>query len=147
MKYTPAQEAKERVIHWQKYSDVALVVSRESKKPVLLYFTLDGCPACELMNTETLRDPKVVYYINNNFVPIKIDASNSDLLDKYGVTSFPTIVMLSSKNNAPFHRLSGAINSRQLAMYLQASKKLNDLFSEELSVEDILKSLGLNPQD
>jgi len=141
MENKPTTPVTQRVIKWQEYSNTALVISTTSTRPALLYFTLDGCPSCKLMETETLNDPEVAYFINENFVPISINAKQEDIADKYKVDSFPTILILSSLKNSEIGKLSVPIKGEDLIAYLGLVKQMDNALTVGGKLDKILEDL------
>ncbi len=72
-------------------------------KPLLYYFSARWSASCTRMDQETFHSTDLVSLINDRFVPIKVvdrsieDGKNPEavqsLVDKYGVSSFPTVVL------------------------------------------------------
>ena len=86
---TPAM-AEKKQIHWQTY-DAGIKMIKEQNKKGFLHFYTDWCTYCKLMNKETFNDPKIIDYLNNNFVPIRVNAEKEkDVAKKYGVNRFPS---------------------------------------------------------
>jgi thioredoxin-related protein len=81
----------------------ALSVSAQSKKPLLLVFSTSWCGYCKKMKQSTFNDPRVIEMINKSFIPMEIDAEKGEgitLAKKYGVTSYPTIVIVDKNGKA-----------------------------------------------
>ena len=78
---TPPQErhsayldhAKTEKVKWFTSPDSALKRARELNRPVLLDVGATWCPWCDLMQRESYEDPSTADYINEHFVPLKID--------------------------------------------------------------------------
>ena len=100
-----ATEAQQEQIRWHKYSQTILLTAHYSKRPVLLYFDLDGCPACEKME-KTFSDRGVIKLINSSYLPIRVNSSEKQFdnlaaqfdLAVDGTIYFPSILVLSSTN-------------------------------------------------
>ena len=57
------------------------------------------CGWCRQLDNTTYRDPQVIKYLNDNFIPLKIDAEQgrgSDIARKYGVDSYPRMIFMNS---------------------------------------------------
>jgi len=141
IEHVPTKPATQRIIKWQEYSNTALVISTTSKRPALLYFTLDDCSSCKLMETETLNDPEVAYFINENFVPIKINAKQEDIVDKYKIDRFPTILILSSLKNSEIDKLSVPVKGKDLIVYLKLMKRMDGVLGAKGEMDKILEGL------
>jgi len=46
--------------------------AQKANKPIFVYISQKGCPACAYMN-KTLQDKKIVEYLNKHFVCVKQD--------------------------------------------------------------------------
>lgn len=142
IEHIPAQPAKQQTINWHEHLNTALVISTASEKPALLYFYLEDCPACKLMEMETLSDPEVAHFINDNFIPIKINANQEDMVDRFGVDEYPKIIILFSLNpSAEISTLSGAVDSQSLIEYLKLSKTVDGALSTEHQLNKMIKDL------
>lgn len=85
-----------RGIDWVGYNE-ALSVGRDFDKPVFIHFTARWCKWCVKMQNETYSDPKVINYMTENFVAVKIDTEQNPALSrKYNVQSVPTLWFLDS---------------------------------------------------
>ena len=87
-------------INWRSYEE-GLVVSKAEKKKVFLHFYADWCVFCGKMAKETFQNPDVVAYLNNHFIPIRVDtdkAPNTAAL--YGVTGLPSTWFLTERGEA-----------------------------------------------
>lgn len=104
-----APEAKPTEINWVRY-EVGLKLARESEKQMLLDFSTKRCGWCKKMDRETFKDARIINYINDNFVAVKVDGeSNREFeidgfftserritKELYGVRGFPTFWFLES---------------------------------------------------
>jgi thiol:disulfide interchange protein len=72
--------ASAKGIAWQRFSE-GMARSKSENKKVFLHFYATWCGACRTMENKTFRDPAVIAYLNENFVPIKVDT------DRQPVTS------------------------------------------------------------
>jgi len=87
-------------INWRSYEE-GLVVSKAEKKKVFLHFYADWCVFCGKMAKETFQDSAVVSYINNNFIPVRVDTDKEPATAmKYGVTGLPSTWFLTEMGEA-----------------------------------------------
>jgi thioredoxin-related protein len=87
-------------VHWLEYSD-ALREARQKDRPVLLYFFSDQCPYCRKMDAQTFRSRRVVEYLRDAFVSVRIRAEYSPhLVRKYMVRGYPTSWFLTPAGRA-----------------------------------------------
>ena len=82
--------ASSKGIKWYTYKQ-GIELSKIEGKKIFLYFYADWCTYCKKMEKETFNDDSVVSYLNNNFIPIKV---NSDIDVKtalsFGVRGLPS---------------------------------------------------------
>lgn len=92
---------------WGTDPDKGVAEAKGTKKLVLLDFTgSDWCGWCIRLNKEVFAQPEFQEYAKENLVLVELDfpkkkaqdssirARNENLLQKYGVQGFPTIVVL-----------------------------------------------------
>ena len=76
-------------IKWQSYQSGMKKIADENKKGFIHFYT-DWCTYCKLMNQKTFTNDAVIAFLNENFVPIRVDAEEQrGVARKYGVSSFP----------------------------------------------------------
>jgi len=110
-------------INWHSYEE-GLVVSKAEKKKVFLHFYAVWCVYCGKMAKETFQNPAVVSYLNNNFIPVRVDTDKQpDTAMKYGVTGLPSTWFLTRMGEA-IGAVPGFIPPDTLLSML---KKVNDI--------------------
>lgn len=80
---------------WMAQLDTAAALSRDTKKPLLLYFRGEACAACDKMERGTLRDPAVLPALEE-FVCVSIwgdRTENRALADACHILGFPTFLV------------------------------------------------------
>lgn len=99
-------------IKWYKdYAQAAQAAAKEHK-PILLFFTgSDWCGWCKKMHQEVFSSPDFSSQMGNSFVFVDVDfpmnqqlppdlaQQNTQLKQKYGVTGYPTVIILDSQGN------------------------------------------------
>jgi len=84
-----AQEVK-----WRQDYAAARREATETGKPLLLDFGTEACVWCRKQDATTLRDPRIVKVLNEQFIPVKIDANRYEkLTSSLGIESYPTMVL------------------------------------------------------
>lgn len=81
---------------WQTYSDEALSLALQNKKPVLIDFWADWCGACLELEKNTFHHP-LFLSAAADFVLLKFDATNDseklrELKKKYEIVGLPTLI-------------------------------------------------------
>ncbi len=100
--------------YWDLSLDEALKKAADEKKLVFIDFYADWCQPCKMMDGHTFRDPKVVAWLRQHTVGIKIDAEkNMSLALQYKVNSFPTFVLV-KPDGTEFDRLLGYLTPEQI---------------------------------
>ncbi|HEX9009365.1 MAG TPA: thioredoxin domain-containing protein [Holophagaceae bacterium] len=75
--------------------DQALAKAAEQRRVVLVDFYTTWCGPCKLLDSTTWRDGKVVALLEQEAIPLKIDAEKEAALSrKYAVDAYPTILLL-----------------------------------------------------
>ena len=99
-----AADAQELV--WETNVTKAMEISKETKKPLLLFFTgSDWCGWCIRLQKEVLKTPEFAAWAKENVVLVELDyprkapqtpdikKQNNELQMAFGIQGFPTIVL------------------------------------------------------
>lgn len=94
-------------IQWYTNYSQALAAAKKNNKPLVLFFTgSDWCGWCKKIDTEVFMDPEFVRMVGDRFIfvdldfpmnkllPLDISEQNSQLKHKYGITGYPTVVVI-----------------------------------------------------
>lgn len=94
-------------IKWYTNFDEASSLAARQKKPILLYFTgSDWCGWCKKLDQEVFSTSDFAQAMQDRFVFVKLDfpmnsrlpenemRQNAQLKQKYGVTGYPTVVLV-----------------------------------------------------
>ncbi|HEY2715230.1 MAG TPA: thioredoxin domain-containing protein [Solirubrobacterales bacterium] len=60
-------------VDWYPWGEEALAQAREEDRPILLSVGYSACHWCHVMERESFEDPETAAYMNEHFVPIKVD--------------------------------------------------------------------------
>lgn len=108
-------------IQWRTFAQAAEEVQSQGKK-MMVEVSIRSCGWCKVMEKTTLSDPEVVQYVNHYYIPVKLNAEETEPLEFKGRTyrireqgqrsyhelaieimrgrlSFPTIVFLDEQQN------------------------------------------------
>lgn len=84
-------------IKWHSYGE-GLDIAKGKEKKVFLYFYADWCGFCKKMDQETFKDPSVISYLNEQYIPVRVNSDREKMVAAgYGVTGLPVIWLLSEK--------------------------------------------------
>jgi uncharacterized protein YyaL (SSP411 family) len=64
---------KDNPVEWYPWGDDALARARDEERPILLSIGYSACHWCHVMEHESFEDPDTAAYMNEHFVPIKVD--------------------------------------------------------------------------
>ena len=124
--------AKSGSVKWYAYDEGMLLGKKKGKK-IFIFFWADWCKFCEKMDKETFAKPKVIQYLNDNFVSIKVNSDmEKALATRYLVRGLPTIWFL-EKNGEQIGYQPGYIPSHMFLPYLrfiQSDKYKNMSFQD-----------------
>ncbi len=106
-------------IQWSGYEE-GLERGAQEGKPIMMDLYWSKCPHCQRMDEETFPDPRVTA-LKDDFVWVReeVKEERTDLAEKYGVDSFPTLVILDSQGKE-IKRLNGFMNAMVLRWELEA---------------------------
>jgi thioredoxin-like negative regulator of GroEL len=142
-----AAKAKLVRIEWRTDLEEAKKQAAAAGRVVLIYFHFlsnanegSGQP-CHLMNDLTFANRGVAQYIEQNFIPVKIDDSKetSEISKKYEIRLYPTILFL-SPSGEPMHMVLGPRNAPQLYTILEKVQALPRLYDAQKKSPDDLEA-------
>lgn len=83
---------------WLTSFDQAKTLAKQSRHPIMLYFTTEWCGWCKVMEKETFTAPSVIKR-SKDYLSVKLDAEKDGkaLAQKYKISSFPTFVFVNSE--------------------------------------------------
>jgi uncharacterized protein YyaL (SSP411 family) len=68
-------------VDWYPWGDEALQKAKLENKPIFLSIGYAACHWCHVMEEESFKDPRIASYLNQYFVPIKVDREERPDLD------------------------------------------------------------------
>lgn len=86
---------KADLIHWRQWSQTSFSEAKKLHKPVLLALSAVWCHWCHVMDETTYSDADVIAYINENFIPVRVDSDmRPDIDDLYNQGGWPSTLVL-----------------------------------------------------
>ena len=129
--------AASQEISWQKF-DSGMAMAKEQNKNVFLYFHAEWCSYCKKMERTTFKKPKVIDYINQNFIAIKVDSDREQKVsNNYNVRGLPTLWFLKS-DHTRISNLPGYVDAKTFGTILRF---INTDSYEQMSYSDFKKTL------
>jgi thiol-disulfide isomerase/thioredoxin len=99
-------------IQWLMNYQQAVGAAKQQSRYILLFFTgSDWCGWCKKMESEVFSDPAFANAVSSKFVFVEVDfpmnkalpsdiaQQNAQLKQQYGITGYPTVVILDSNQN------------------------------------------------
>lgn len=99
-------------IDWHPWDDDALEAARAQDKPIFLSVGYSSCHWCTVMEGEAFSNPEIAAYMNDNFLPIKVDREERPDLDSIymqalqmmtGQGGWPLNIFLTPQDRVPFY--------------------------------------------
>ena len=106
------QKHAENPINWCYWCDNALEMAKTENKPIFLSIGYSSCHWCTVMEGEAFSDNAIAEYLNNNFVPIKVDREERPDIDSIymqalqimtGQGGWPLNIFLTPGDLVPFY--------------------------------------------
>lgn len=102
----------ENPIDWWYWCDEALAEAKSANKPIFLSIGYSSCHWCTVMEGEAFSDPQIAAYLNENFLPIKVDREERPDIDSVymqalqmitGQGGWPLNIFLTPEDLIPFY--------------------------------------------
>jgi len=111
-------ETGDSLVNWVYSWEAASERAQNENKPVMISFYTDLCPTCEALDSHTYTDATLAAFLNENVVPLKINAGRSALSNRYRIDKVPTIVFASPDGTA----IGGFVGYRDPAEFQQETE-------------------------
>ena len=112
-------------IRWLESADEAMRLAKQTGKPILAYVTSDHCGYCRKMERESWSSPGVIGSVNQQYIPLKINASRQPEQAKaLQVQAFPTTLLLTQEGRVATGS-AGYLAPAQLTTLLQKANALS----------------------
>ncbi len=147
----------ENPLDWWPWCDEALEKAQAENKPIFLSIGYSSCHWCTVMEGEAFSDEAIARYMNENFVPIKVDREERPDLDSIymqalqmmtGQGGWPLNIFLTPDERVPFYGgtyfpVEPRYGRPGFLQVLQAIRRFYDVEKEKLQAfkEEILGHL------
>jgi hypothetical protein len=82
-------------IRWRQWGREAFDEARRQDKPVVLAISAVWCHWCHVMDQTSYSAPQVIDYINENFIPVRVDNDqHPDINERYNMGGWPSAAFL-----------------------------------------------------
>ncbi|MEE8583681.1 MAG: thioredoxin fold domain-containing protein [Acidobacteriota bacterium] len=138
------QSAQANSFDWIHDYEKALEMAKSQSKPIFAYLETDWCTYCRQMEQTTLKDQRLIEEMGSKFIWLKLNAERDEegimLRDRFGITSFPGMLILTSKGEE-VDRLSGYLSSQEFR------RKVDWLAHGPMAVKRLKERLAKTPED
>jgi thioredoxin-related protein len=111
-------------LKWKSF-DAGFAEAKKTNKKIMLDIYTDWCGWCKRLDKDTYGNEKVMEYLNQQYIVIKLNAESTSkvnyqdktyteasLAQAFGATGYPTIVFFDS-NGEPINSLGGYLNAEK----------------------------------
>lgn len=129
--------AASQKIHWLSYKEGVEKMKTEHKKGFVHFYTT-WCTYCKLMDKQTFRNEKVIRYLNENFIAIRVNAENKanrKIVRRYNAYQYPSNFFL-TEDSSNIGKRPGFIPPD---MFISILKYLNTNSYKKMSFSDYIK--------
>jgi len=123
-------------INWHAYTEGLALAKQEGKK-IFVHFYADWCAYCEKMEKETLKNSAVIDYLNQNFIPVRVNSDKDrDLARNYYIRGLPSTWFV-SETGEKISSLPGYISAEML---LNALEFIHTGSYKKMSFKDFIEA-------
>jgi thioredoxin-like negative regulator of GroEL len=120
--FCPLPSARSEGVQWRHDYNSARKEAHEKGRPLLLDFGTENCFWCRRQDETTFQHPTVQKILNEQFIPIKVDAERSPYLtEALRVQAYPTIVVAATDGKI-LHTLEGYQDAARLSDLLKRAQ-------------------------
>ncbi len=123
-------------INWHSH-DEGLALATQEQKKMFVHFYADWCAYCRKMAKVTFKDPAVVDYLNNYFIPVRVNSDhNRELARKYYIRGLPSTWFV-TETGEKISSLPGYIDAKML---MNALIFIHTNNYQKMSFKDFIKA-------
>ncbi len=113
---------------WLDSLQKAKELAKKENKTIMVMIDQNGCEACEYMDEVAFEDQKLSEFVENFFIPVKIDMDKAKIL---GLKAFgtPTFYFLDKNGKKIGRQLVGAATAKVFLEKLKEYKKMSEVSS------------------
>lgn len=104
-------------IEWLNDLGYAEDSASSSRKPILLYYDKPECLGCQQMDATTYSTKRVIDFVKEHLIPVKIDVKKKSYYGKYNVIWTPTTLILDYQG-AEIQRTVGYLDLNEFVAYM-----------------------------
>jgi thiol:disulfide interchange protein len=111
------------LVRWIPTFEAAMQEAKATGKKVLLEFSMNGCGACDAMETTTFADPNIKYFLES-YVTARVNTSEGqeDVAAKFNVDAVPALFILSPDGKVIAQK-TGYQSANELQTWMEFSTK------------------------
>lgn len=126
-RFSPRQNSADK-INWNEWSNDTFKQAKEQNKLILLSISAVWCHWCHVMDETTFSYEPVIKFINDNFIPVRVDSDmRPDINRRYNMGGWPTVAIL--KHDGSFLAGGTYIPPER---FLEFLKEINELYKNNM---------------
>jgi uncharacterized protein len=135
---------KAHLIQWRTWSKAVMEEARKKNRLIVLSLSAVWCHWCHVMDETTYSDDAVISYINENFIPVRVDADMRPDIDAlYNQGGWPSTAILtpqgevvSGGNYIPPEEMLGRLK-RDAELFAKNPSAIEDRIEERKATNDV----------
>jgi len=122
---------------WTEFNETVFIKAKRENKLVLLHLGANWCHWCHVMEETTYEDPRVIEYLNKNFIACKEDHDQrQDLTSMYAEYGWPATIIFDSNGNELLKQAGFIDPDRFIALLTQLKQNPTPLPSNNTPIND-----------
>ena len=109
----------ENTVNWLTYEQAQKIKHPAQPGKYMVYFYADWCRYCKAMDNETFKNQEIADYINNNFIPVRVNIDKEKQVAAfYGISGVPDLRFISSEGET-IARVPGYVKPDRVLLLLK----------------------------